>query len=103
MWNCKKCGEAIEDQFDACWKCATPKDSVPATAQAGGVEKSPWRMTFKYFRGTFATWDELFGQAADFATEIGSQRVVNISHSSDRGDGLVTVWYWTDEPATETP
>ena len=22
MWNCPKCGEDIEDQFDACWKCA---------------------------------------------------------------------------------
>ncbi|HWG39548.1 MAG TPA: hypothetical protein VN658_03285 [Candidatus Acidoferrales bacterium] len=22
MWNCGQCGEAIEDQFDSCWKCA---------------------------------------------------------------------------------
>lgn len=22
MWNCPECGESIEDQFDACWKCA---------------------------------------------------------------------------------
>src|SRR5205807_4350511 len=21
-WICKQCGEAIEDQFDMCWKCA---------------------------------------------------------------------------------
>ena len=26
MWTCPKCGEAIEDQFDACWKCAGPAE-----------------------------------------------------------------------------
>ena len=29
MWRCTKCGEEIEDQFDACWKCA----------EAGPVER----------------------------------------------------------------
>jgi hypothetical protein len=24
MWKCPKCGEQIEDQFEACWKCADP-------------------------------------------------------------------------------
>ena len=103
MWTCPKCGEQVEDQFDACWKCSTPKTGVPAAASenpAGGDGKKPWRLTYKYFRGTLATWDELFNQAADFATEIGSEYVVGISHSADRGDGVVTVWYWTpaDEP-----
>ena len=22
MWTCRVCGEHIEDQFDACWKCS---------------------------------------------------------------------------------
>ena len=22
MWTCQQCGEKIEDQFGACWKCA---------------------------------------------------------------------------------
>ena len=54
-------------------------------------------MAFRIFRGTFATWDQLFTDAAAFATEIGSERVLNISHSADRGDGVVTVWYWALE------
>jgi len=29
MWNCPKCGEQIEDQFDSCWKCA----EVPAVTE----------------------------------------------------------------------
>jgi len=49
------------------------------------------------FRGTLATWDELFTRAAYFATEIGPERVLNISHSADDGDGVVTVWYWGSE------
>lgn len=51
------------------------------------------------FRGTFATWQELFAQAANFATEIGPERLINISHSADQGDGVVAVWYWADDKA----
>ena len=25
-WKCKRCGEAIEGQFTACWKCGTKRD-----------------------------------------------------------------------------
>ena len=28
MWKCNKCGENVEDSFDACWKCGTSKDGV---------------------------------------------------------------------------
>lgn len=51
-------------------------------------------MKFKHFRGTLKSWDKLFEEAADFATAIGKERVVSISHSSDNSDGVVTVWYW---------
>jgi hypothetical protein len=27
MWTCPKCGEALEDQFDSCWKCARNQSS----------------------------------------------------------------------------
>ena len=30
MWHCPKCGEQIDDVFDACWKCGTAKDGTPA-------------------------------------------------------------------------
>jgi hypothetical protein len=41
-------------------------------------------------------WEELFREAADFATTIGPDRVISISHSEDENDGVVTVWYWSD-------
>lgn len=31
MWTCEKCGEAIEDQFESCWKCAAA--SGPSTGE----------------------------------------------------------------------
>ena len=50
--------------------------------------------TFRMFRGTLIGWNELFQQAADFATAIGPDRLISISHSCDDLDGIVTVWYW---------
>jgi hypothetical protein len=52
---------------------------------------------YRDFRGTLATWDELFEEAAEFATSVGVERLVGISHSADRTEGVVAVWYW-DEP-----
>jgi len=51
---------------------------------------------FEMFRGTMATWDQLFSQAAAFATSVGPERLISISHSEDQQDGVVTVWYWAE-------
>ena len=53
----------------------------------------------QYFRGTFATWDDLFEEAAQFATSIGSERLISISHSEEKDEGVVAVWYWDDPGA----
>jgi hypothetical protein len=52
---------------------------------------------YKIFRGTLTSWDDLFSQAASFATELGEIGVINISHSCAGSDGVVTVWYWSQE------
>ena len=41
--------------------------------------------------------NELFKRAAEFATRMGRDRLIGISHSEDNSDGVVTVWYWTQE------
>jgi hypothetical protein len=51
-------------------------------------------VVFKTFRGTFKTWDQLFAEAAAFATTIGKERLITISHSADHSEGVITVWYW---------
>lgn len=114
MWKCEQCGEEIEDQFEACWKCTRtepesppetePLASQPAETTAPMMPPSPlpeWRLKYQYFRGSWVSWTDLFSEAAAFATRLGRDRVVSISHSEDQNDGIVTVWYWahvSDEP-----
>jgi len=52
---------------------------------------------YEMFRGTLESWDSLFTKAATFASELGRERLITISHSEDNQDGVVTVWYWSDE------
>ena len=67
------------------------------------MEEPPkWKLSYRFFRGTLATWDDLFTKAAYFATEIGPERVLNISHSVDDADGVVTVWYWDMPQETDS-
>ena len=104
MWTCPVCGEKVEEQFDSCWRCQAARSSArpdvppsPNEAVVGGNEPVKWQARYELFRGTLATWDELFGQAAQFATQIGPKRLITISHSEDRHEGVVAVWYWADE------
>jgi len=34
MWNCSNCGEMVEDIFDMCWKCQTPRNTSPPGAES---------------------------------------------------------------------
>ncbi len=52
------------------------------------------RVEFQLFRGTLTSWHKLFREAADFAAEVGEERLINISHCCDRSEGVVTVWFW---------
>jgi len=31
-WTCRSCGERVEGQFDACWRCSAPDEIAGATA-----------------------------------------------------------------------
>ncbi|MFM7201839.1 MAG: hypothetical protein ACKO6N_13735 [Myxococcota bacterium] len=52
------------------------------------------QVRFKVFRGIFSSWEKLFGEAATFATSLGPSKLITISHSEDKSEGVVTVWYW---------
>jgi hypothetical protein len=52
------------------------------------------RVLYEHFRASLKTWKELFQDAADFATEVGPERLISISHSAEGIEGIVTVWYW---------
>jgi hypothetical protein len=53
------------------------------------------QVEFRVFRGALTSWEQLFSEAAAFATEVGPLKLINISHSEDSNEGVVTVWYWT--------
>jgi len=55
------------------------------------------RAAFQTFRGTFSDWESLCAGAAVFATTIGPQNLITISHSEDKANGVVVVWYWTTD------
>ena len=52
------------------------------------------RVCFRVFRGVWASFQQLFSEASAFATQLGKDRLISISHSEDQNDGIVTVWYW---------
>jgi hypothetical protein len=57
-----------------------------------------WTMKCEVFRvGSFTTWERAFADAAEFATKVGRDNVVNVSHSADGSVGVIAVWYWSVE------
>ncbi|XAM00971.1 hypothetical protein OT109_06200 [Phycisphaeraceae bacterium D3-23] len=54
------------------------------------------QVTFKSFRAAWGSWDALFQQASEFASELPDGKLINISHSAFNTDGVVTVWFYAD-------
>jgi hypothetical protein len=78
--------------------------SVEADLQVGHVERARCGMTVKCrtFTSGIKSWEKLAGEAAAFATEVGKDRLINISVSAAGGgdlsgfgaEGVIFVWYW---------
>lgn len=51
---------------------------------------------FQTFRSSIKSWDTLFQEAADFASQFPPERLISISNAY-HGEGVVTVWYWADD------
>lgn len=58
------------------------------------VQGDSMKVHYEVFRSSFQSWESLFREASAFAEKIGEQRLINISHSCDNADSVVTVWYW---------
>jgi hypothetical protein len=52
------------------------------------------RVNHRIFRGMFTSWTSLCDEAAAFASSVGSENLISISHSCDEHDGVIVVWYW---------
>ena len=110
MWVCPKCNAEVDTDFEVCWSCGRARDGTevsqpelpvgaiqaeppPAQAQKES-EETARRVSFRIFRSHWQSWEELFDQAADFASTLGPGRLISISHSEDDNEGVVTVWFW---------
>lgn len=71
----------------ACAACGRQIKAPGATPSASG------RVEYQVYRSSWDSWEKLFSDAAEFASWIGPEGLVAISHSADESDGVVTVWY----------
>src|SRR5262245_11772728 len=56
------------------------------------------RITFKSFDSKMASREKLFKTAVEFANKIDRKDLINITHSEDHDNIVITIWYYTDEP-----
>ncbi len=51
-------------------------------------------MELEIFEGTLISWEELCANAMAEAPDLQPEQLVSISHSDDKGKGLVVLWFW---------
>ena len=59
------------------------------------------RVQFKTFESQFLTRQKMLQKAAEFATQMGPERLINVTHSEDNHESFITVWYWEGERANK--
>jgi len=117
IWTCPKCASPVTHDFAVCWNCGTTPDGVEDPTfptrdtwedddkprhvpridlgrAASGLAAAGGQVCARNFRSSFDSWEQLSQQAANFATALGPQRLISISHSEDGNDGVIIVWYW---------
>jgi hypothetical protein len=57
---------------------------------------------FVLFRSSHSPWDVIMQRAADFANMLRPEQLVSISHSCDKLDSVVAVWFWADIKSPES-
>src|SRR4051812_24398259 len=98
MWTCPKCSERIEDQFDSCWKCAGPPDTIGVASQK---ERLRW---FHYVLAGVASYLlPLLVSCLHSAFLLNSYRVQNtLLYQGVRVFRDLNTWLWMGAPALIT-
>jgi hypothetical protein len=52
------------------------------------------RVQFEVFKSSTKSWKVLAEEASQYASNIGRERLINITVSADGGQGVIMVWYW---------
>jgi hypothetical protein len=102
--SCQKVIEPRPKRDRKCPHCREPlvvrkgelltADAAQKQDEAPKDEPSPRFARFKVFQSSLTSWESLFAEAAEFASQLGPERLITVSHSADQGEGVVVVWYW---------
>jgi hypothetical protein len=97
MWTCPTCGEQIEDQFDACWKCASQAN------MAEPIELPPLLPAGRNLRW----FNYLIAAAAAYASTVGAFFLCWLMQSLSAVLEIVDLppvqlWLWMALPAAIT-
>jgi len=60
-------------------------------------KEATMRITFKAFDSKMASREKLFKAALDFANKLKREDLINVTHTEDRDNIVVCIWYWSDE------
>jgi len=60
------------------------------------------RVRFKTFQSQFGLRERVLQKVAEFAQQVGRERLISISHSEERDNAIITLWYWEEDIATPT-
>ena len=95
--------ESFPPEFESSAGLPTQRLSLSPEEFAGragtgqpAADNTTWRVAFKIFKSKWRSWEDLFKEAAAFATSVGPERLITIAHSADEGTGVITVWFWAD-------
>ena len=61
------------------------------------MRRDDMRVAFKAFRATRSEWEDAFEAAASFATGVGRERLISITHADDGANATATVWFWSED------
>src|SRR5437868_3174650 len=59
------------------------------------------RIAFKAFDSKMASREKLFKAALEFANKLEPKQIITFTHTEDRDNIVLTVWYWTEEADKE--
>jgi hypothetical protein len=92
--KCPHCREPLVVRKGELLPAGGTPSPAPKKEDAAPADPTPRFARFKMFRSSLTTWEALFAEAAEFASQLGPDRLITVSHSSDNGEGVVAVWYW---------
>jgi len=55
------------------------------------------RIAFKAFDSKMASREKLFKAGLEFANKLEPGKLITFTHSEDRDNIVLTIWYWTEE------